>query len=123
MNTEFERMAELAGLGEIKVNAPMSPRTQLEQMLEFNETAETSLLETFSAYSDFNEYSDDFPSEDPEVVKLARIFYKWIGEKNIIVITVGEDDDEDEIELTKSYKRIITYGLGYDNSRVILSIY
>jgi hypothetical protein len=124
MNKEFKRMQELAGLDEIKVNRPASNIDILNKMLEPDEYG-TTLLDTISSYDSFEGWMDDegLDGEDPddvEAIQLGKRCFTWLSKNDIYIFTVNDDDDLDDIVFPKPYKKAITYGLGYNNARIIM---
>ena len=123
MNKEFERMQELAGLDEIKVNRPTSNIDILNKMLELDEYGATFFV-TISAYDSLEQWMNDegLDEEDPddaEAIQLGKRYFMWVNKNDIYSFTVYDSDDLDNVVFPKPYKQAITYGLGYNNVKII----
>jgi hypothetical protein len=124
MNKEFKRMQALAGLDEIKVNDPMSNIDLLYKMLEADEYGNSFFDSIFSSDS-LEEWMDDegldeTDPDDAEQIQLGKRYFMWISRDDIYSFEVNDDDDMDDIVFPKPYKKAITYGLGYNNSKIIM---
>jgi hypothetical protein len=124
MNKEFKRMQALAGLDEIKVNDPMSSIDLLYKMLEADEYGNSFFDSIFSSDS-LEEWMDDegldeTDPDDAEQIQLGKRYFMWISRDDIYSFEVNDDDDMDDIVFPKPYKKAITYGLGYNNSKIIM---
>jgi hypothetical protein len=124
MNKEFKRMQELAGLDEIKVNRPISNINILNKMLEPNEYGNT-FFDIISSHDSLEDWMDDegLDEEDPndtEMIQLGKRYFIWVSKNDIYSFTVNDDDDLNDIVFPKPYKKAITYGLGYNNSIIIM---
>lgn len=123
-NNEFKRMQELAGLNEIKVNRPSSNIDILNKMLEFDEYGST-FFDTISSHDSLESWMDDegldeeYP-DDVEKIKLGKVYFTWLSNNDIYSFTVRDDEDLSDIVFPKSYTKAITYGLGYNNAKIIM---
>jgi hypothetical protein len=127
MNKEFKRMQELAGLDEIKVNRPASNIDILNKMLEPNESGDTfdNFFSTISFYDSLEDWINDegLDEEDPDdaaMIQLGKRYFMWVDRNDIYVFTVDDEGDLDNIVFPKPYKKAITYGLGYNNAKIIM---
>lgn len=103
----------------MQINKPTSKLDILNQMLE-SDGNDGSLFEQFKNYDNLEDVlrNGDFTEEEN---KLAQIYYKWINNNDeIYVIWVEDSEPISNISLPKPYKKIITYGLGYNDVRIIL---
>jgi hypothetical protein len=124
MNKEFKRMQELAGLNEIKINRPMSNEDILNKMLDYNEYG-VNLFTTITSYDSLEDWvdSEGLDEEDPddsEMIQLGKIYFTWVSRNDIYPFTIYDDEDVSDVVFPKPYKRAITYGLGYNNVRIIM---
>ena len=123
-NNEFKRMQELAGLNEIKVNRPSSNIDILNKMLEFDEYG-SAFFDTISSHDSLESWMDDegldeeYP-DDVEKIKLGKVYFTWLSNNDIYSFTVRDDEDLSDIVFPKSYTKAITYGLGYNNAKIIM---
>ena len=113
-------------LPEMQINRPQSNLDLLNKMLSFeNNRDEDFILDRFiyqDSFEDWYEENDRY-DENSEIVNLAKVFFKWINNGDIIVFRVEDSDGTDEILLSKQYKRVTYYGLGYNDARIILSTF
>jgi hypothetical protein len=124
MDKEFKRMQKLAGLDEIKVNRPTSNIDILNKMLEPNEYGNTffDIIFSYDSLEDWI-HDEDIDEEDPddaEMIQLSKRYFMWLRKKDIYPFTVNEGEDLDNITFPKPYTKAITYGLGYDDVRIIM---
>jgi len=124
MNKEFKRMQALAGLDEIKINDPMSNIDLLYKMLEANEYG-NSFFDSIFSFDSLEEWMEDegldeTDPDDAEQMQLGKRYFMWISRDDIYSFEVNDDDDMDDIVFPKPYKKAITYGLGYNNSKIIM---
>ena len=113
-------------LPEIRVNKPQSNADLLDKMLSFETEGDAeSILDKFVYYNNFEDWYDDNDryDENSEIVNLAKVFFKWENNKDIIVFRVEDSDSQDEILLNKQYKRLTYYGLGEQDARIILTTF
>jgi hypothetical protein len=124
MDKEFKRMQALAGLDEIKINDPMSNIDLLYKMLEANEYG-NSFFDSIFSFDSLEEWMEDegldeTDPDDAEQMQLGKRYFMWISRDDIYSFEVNDDDDMDDIVFPKPYKKAITYGLGYNNSKIIM---
>lgn len=113
-------------LKEIKVERPKSNADLLDKMLSFETERDAEyILDSFVYYNDFEDWYNDNDryDENSEIANLAKVFFKWENNKDIIVFRVEDSDGQDEILLNKQYKRVIYYGLGSSDARIILTTF
>jgi hypothetical protein len=113
-------------LKEIKVEKFKAPKDLLDKMLSFETERDTeSILGKFVYHNNFEDWYDDNDryDENSEIVNLAKVFFKWENNKDIIVFRVEDSDSQDEILLNKQYKRLTYYGLGEQDARIILTTF
>ena len=113
---------------EIKVVPPKNNLALFNEMLKVHDISESVLIETFAGYNTYEEWYNDNVDEDDDnvdkdLISLVKTFFKWLNNKDILLIYAEDSDDEDEQELNKNYKRITTYGLGYNDVRIILTTF
>jgi len=113
-------------LKEIKIEKFKAPKDLLNQMLDSDDFGgESSYFDQFTIYDTFDEWYEDNDrhDENSEIVTLAKTFYKWRDNKDIITFVIEDSEDIDIIQLSKTYKKLITYGRGYNDVRIILSTF
>ena len=111
---------------EIKVEKSASNLDTLNKMLTYKDDGENSLLEIFMHYNTFEEWYESNKDEDEdqhELIMMAKIFFKWVKNKDLIHEKIDDTDENSTTLFSKNYKRMITYGLGYNNARVILTTF
>ena len=52
-----------------------------------------------------------------------QIYFKWLKNGNIFVKEVEDTDGDNELVFPKPFKRMITYGKGYNNVMIILTTF
>ena len=118
-----------AKLKEMRVNKPVLKSDMLDKMMDTEDFhGESSYLDQFSYYRNFDDWYHDNVDEDdddfnPEIISLAKIYHTWEKNGDIIVTRAEDSDGLDIINLTKTYKRLITYGMGYNDVRIILTTF
>lgn len=108
-------------LNELEINKPINLRKLLYELLK-SDSDGNSLFEEFDLYYSYDDwFSENGDEDDPEDEKalLAKKFFDLIYPK-IYTEEIKDSNDLTETKLDKSYKYIITYGLGYNNTKVIL---
>ena len=109
-------------INEITVNKPKSNMDLLKQMIQLNNIDNIPYIEIFGRYNTFEEWKNEEVDEDMDknVIDLAKIFYRWLENGDIKCLYVKDDEEENNISFPKAYKKAITYGLGYNDVRIIL---
>jgi hypothetical protein len=113
---------------EIKVVGENNSLT-LKKMLEYNKYSEPTIssffpYDTLEQWVDESEYDEDNDSaEAKERYDLAKTYYAWKSSNMILHLYVGVNDDVDIVSLSRQYKNLITYGTGYEEVYVILSVF
>ena len=112
---------------EIKVVGENNSLT-LKKMLEYR--YDEPIISLFFPYGDLEQWmeessydEDDNSEEAKELLDLAKIYYAWTESNLISHIYVGVNDDVDIVSLSRQYKNLITYGTGYEEVYVILSVF
>jgi len=106
----------------MRVNKPKTNKDILNQMLESDGDGGT-IMDSFVSYDNFEEWYDDSiddEDQDQNLISLAELYFKWLSNGDIITTRVEDSDGVDEMLLNKPYKRLITYGMGYNDVRIIL---
>jgi hypothetical protein len=112
---------------EIKVVGENNSLT-LKKMLEYgkyNEPLISSFFpyDTLEQWMDESEYDEDDAAEVRERYNLAKTYYAWKSSNMILHLYVGVNEDVDIVSLSRQYKNLITYGTGYEEVYVILSVF
>lgn len=107
-------------INELEINKPKSNLDILKEMTISD--GDINLFDVFAFYDNYDEYIQDKDveglSEDEKL--LAKIFYKWVTNNDIWYTSVEDHEDEDHMSLPKSYSKMITWGKGYNDVRIIL---
>jgi hypothetical protein len=112
---------------EIKVVGENNSLT-LKKMLEYGKY-DAPLISSFFPYDtleqwmDESEYDEDDAAEVRERYNLAKTYYAWKSSNMILHLYVGVNEDVDIVSLSRQYKNLITYGTGYEEVYVILSVF
>ena len=57
------------------------------------------------------------------IITRIQIYFKWLKNGNIFVKEVEDTDGDNELVFPKPFKRMITYGKGYNNVMIILTTF
>jgi hypothetical protein len=104
-------------LGEIKVNRPLNNKDAFKNMID-------GPMGSFAWGDNFEEWRTEYINnydEEPnsETVDLAKIFYQWLANGDVILLHMYHRDEFLNTKLTKPYKNLYTYG---DNDNGVLVI-
>jgi hypothetical protein len=120
-------------LKEIKVSKPVNNRDALDKMLkEPPGLGGIFYLDSFSSWDSFEQWDehselgydeDDDKNEYEEAVSLAKLFFKWKDNGDIVVLSISDSDNIETQKFTKNYKNITTYGAGYHEVKIVLTTF
>ena len=123
-------MIKLANiLDEVKIEKPIDNIITLNALLNVDKDSEYSLIDRLATYNSFDQWYNDEVDEDDEdneytkSIELAKIYFKWLKNGNIFVKEVEDTDGDNELVFPKPFKRMITYGKGYNNVMIILTTF
>lgn len=115
-------------LNEIKIQPSISNIDLLDKMIKYRSDRDGSLLEVFIIHDSFEKWyyndvdEDNLEAYDEDII-LAKMFFKWVENKDLIHERIEDIDEKSTTLLSKRYKRMITYGMGYNDARVILTTF